>query len=88
MKGQKSYNSHHLQVNGRMIKDNKEKEETFKEIWENIFRITEDENLNYDVTKEREVEDYINENINQCQLYINSNISNVNQRNRLTTDRK
>ena len=47
--------------NAKLIED-REKEEAFKSIWEKVFSITAEENANYDVHKEMEMERYWMEN--------------------------
>ena len=69
LKGNKTDTNHHLKVNNMIITNNKEKEETFKGIWQNIFKITDEENRQYDEETERQVNEYINENIEICTPY-------------------
>ena len=44
--------------NNKKLYDDREKEQEFRRIWENIFRITPEENTKFDANKEREVNAY------------------------------
>ena len=86
LKGQNSNNNHHLKINDRIITDTKEKEETFRDIWKNIFRISPEENQNFDVAKETEVEAFIAENIEKCQPNTFSDLSRLSSHNDIDSE--
>lgn len=81
MKGLSLSNINHLQVDIKIITDDRGKEEAFKEIWSNIFRISPEEYQEYDAIKEGEVKDHIMINYDKCQPYINSDVNKLTQNN-------
>lgn len=65
------------------------KEETFREIWENVFRITPEENRQSDIEKERKVEKYNSQNIHNILSHTESNLNRLQGNNNdtpITTD--
>lgn len=52
LKGNKITSSPHLKINNRLVTSDEEKEMAHREIWKNIFKITDEENQNYDLNKE------------------------------------
>ena len=57
----------------RNITQNEEKLSRFKEVWENIFCITEEDNQNFEMENERVVARYIEESRYRTQPYQRAN---------------
>lgn len=57
--------------------ENNEKEEAFRSIWENIFKITPEENAQYDHDNGRAVRDYLNNNQEILATYNSSDLSRL-----------
>lgn len=55
MKGSKTATNQYLRVNDKKLIEDAEKEEAHRGIWKEIFKIIMEENTNYDMEKEREV---------------------------------
>ena len=62
LKGNTESCSPYLIRNNEKIYDEKQKAEIFKEIWENVFRISREENIEFDRENERMVNNFINNN--------------------------
>lgn len=57
LKGNKQISNPHLKINNRLITSDEEKETAHREIWKEIFKITNEDSQNYDLNKELEVTD-------------------------------
>lgn len=62
LKSPQKHIKQHLIKNNIKLTEGSEKEEAFRKIWKNIFRITPEENLNYDLDHQRITEDYLSNN--------------------------
>lgn len=72
----------------RDARDNKfftsqEKENTFREMWKKTFRISHEENIKFNPNKEREVNQFINDNIIRIKPLDKADLSRLNPNNEL-----
>lgn len=58
LKGSKTPQNQFIKINNKNLMEYEEKEQAHKEIWSEIFQIIPEENMNYDMEKEREVATY------------------------------
>ena len=83
--GEKSIkNSYILNRNNMKLQEPKDKEREFRSIWSNVFRISDEENQNFDHNNEISVTDYLNEHLEQTQPYPFADLSRLHPNNYLT----
>ena len=70
--------------NGDKLYSDKEKEELFRKEWKNVFRISNEENRKFCQEKEREVAEYMRDNIYRTKPYNIANINRLDKNNYLT----
>lgn len=74
LKGSKAPASQHLIKNNIKLMENNEKEEAFREILQNVFKITQEENARYYIDTEREVVNFLSNNEFYLNTYDHSNL--------------
>ena len=79
---QKTYILH----DNKKIYDEKGKEQIFRNIWKNVFRISPTENLQFDLDNEKVVDNYINNNKLEISPYHQANSHNLNNDNYFTSE--
>ena len=77
-------NSYILDANNAKIHEPKYKEKEFRSIWTNVFKITDEENQNFDQDNETMVTEYLNEHQQQTQPYPFAHLSRLDPNNHLT----
>lgn len=77
LKGNKTQQNQYLQINNTKITNDKDKEETHRGIWKEVFKITPEENAEYDIDKEEEVERYLNANEEKITTYQRSDLNRL-----------
>ena len=68
-----------LNENGEKVEDKLEHMTLLTETWKNTFRITEDDNQNFDEVNERRVEEELNRNRERITPYANPDLSRLNE---------
>ena len=86
LKGNPTNHKTYIVHNNIKIYDEKGKERIFREIWENVFRISPTENLQFDQENERVVNNYINNNKLEILPYCQANPNNLNTDNYFTAE--
>ena len=84
MGGKGIKNSYILDANNTKIHEPKDKEKEFRSIWTNVFKITDEENQNFDQDNETMVTEYLNEHQQQIQPYPFADLSRLDPNNDLT----
>ena len=64
--------------------EDSEKEETFRDIWTDIFRITDEDNVTFDAENERRINDYMTRNDQICLPYEYADLNRLEPDNYLT----
>ena len=77
LKGNKTRTSPYLLHNNTKIYDTKEKETIFRNIWEKIFTITPEENIQFDQDHETEINRIITNNLDNINPYTNSDTNRL-----------
>ena len=72
-----------LDANNTKIHEPKDKEKEFRSIWTNVFKITDEENQNFDQDNETMVTEYLNEHQQQTQPYPFVDLSRLDPNNYL-----
>lgn len=85
MKAPQSPTNQYLIKNNTELTEDKDKEETFREIWQNIFRITPQENAQYDIENQRMVEEYLRNHTNIYTSYQESDTTRLQGNNEIDT---
>ena len=70
----------------KKVYDDKGKEQIFREIWSNVFKISPIENLQFDQDNERIINNYINNNKLEISPYHQANPDNLNTDNYFTSE--
>ena len=83
MGGKGIENSYILDANNTKIHEPKDKEKEFRSIWTNVFKITDEENQNFDQDNETMVTEYLNEHQQQMQPYPFADLSRLDPNNYL-----
>ena len=83
MGGKGIKNSYILDANNTKIHEPKDKEKEFRSIWTNVFKITDEENQNFDQDSETMVTEYLNEHQQQTQPYPFADLSRLDPNNYL-----
>lgn len=76
LKGNKTTNNQHFIRNNIKLMEDEEKEEAFREIRQEVFKIRHEENREFDGGTEEEVEEFLMENENKLRPY---ELSNTNR---------
>lgn len=84
MKGNISNNNSHLKINNVILTSDEKKEEAHREIWKNVFRISPDENRQFDLETERMVKDYLNDDIDKITIFQNTDVNRLHEGHLLT----
>ena len=84
MGGKGIKNSYILDRNHTKLHEPCDKEREFRSIWRNVFRISDEENQNFDHNNEILVTDYLNEHLEQTQPYPFTDLSRLDPNNSLT----
>ena len=84
MGGKGIKNSYILDENNIKLHEAEDKEKEFGSIWSNVFRISDEENQNFDHNHETMVTDYLNEHQQQTQPYPFADLSRLDPNNYLT----
>ena len=66
------------------IFDVKGKEQLFRDFWKDTFRISPEENADFDQETDREISEFINQNIERITPYETANLERLNAENPLT----
>ena len=69
---------------GDKIYEDADKEQTFRDIWTDIFRITDEENRNFDMTNDRRVNEYIRQNEYRVTPFTHADLDRLDPDNYLT----
>ena len=77
--------SSYIQVNNQKIYKEEEKEPIFRNIWETVFQISPQENLQFDPVNEHTVNNYLRDNPQQCTHFTTSDITRLERNNYLTS---
>ena len=72
-----------LDNRGNRIYEETEKEEKYREIWSNVFRISDEENTNFDQQQERIVERYLQRHNFRFAPYERADLDRLNETNYL-----
>lgn len=56
-------------MNNRKLIDDEEKEDAHRQIWKNIFKISQEENAQYGRDKEDELEEFLIRHQEKCNIY-------------------
>lgn len=74
-----------LNSNNEKIYDNKGKEKIFREIWRNNFRVSEEENEDFDYDNEEAVREFLATNLNRTLPYLHPDIRRLPNNNLVTS---
>lgn len=74
--------------NNRKIGNNSEKEEVFREIWKRVFRISDEENMDFDMNTEHMVHEYLRTNMDRTLPFDDININRFNDSDLITSSIK
>lgn len=85
MRGSENSNNQHLEVNNTKLVEEKDKERAFREIWSKVFTISPEENMQYNLNKEREIEGYWLNNEEQRTPFPSSDINRITGREEIDT---
>lgn len=77
LKGNSYNTNNHLKINNVILTTDEAKEEAHCKIWRNIFRISPEENPQYDPETERIVDEYLNNNNDKITIYQTTDISTL-----------
>ena len=69
---------------GNKLYKDEEKEQQFRLVWSKIFKITDEENANFCPITEREVNEYLQENVERTEPYMYADLVRLEQGNYLT----
>lgn len=85
LKGNKTQHDQYLQINNTKITNEKGKEEAHRGIWKEVFKITPQENAEYDMDKEEEVDKYLDANEEKITIYQRSDLNRLQGTNNIDT---
>lgn len=77
MRGRGNSPNQHFEVNNTKLTEDKDKEGAFRGIWSKVFTVTLEENAQYNIIKEREIEQYWENNEEQQTPFPRSNLRRV-----------
>ena len=83
LKGSKTQPNQYLQNNNMIITRDRDKEESFRLIWQDVFKISPQENVAYDGEKEAEVERYLVEHPDKITTFPRSDLSRLQGTNQI-----
>lgn len=85
LKGNKTIASQHLQINNTKLINDKDKEAAHRSIWQEVFKISSQENAEYDREIEAEVERYLENNQDKITTFQTSDLNRLRSYNHIDT---
>lgn len=77
LKGNIKNTNNHLIIDNVVLTSDERKEEVHRRIWSDVFRISPEENQNYDLETEKTVNEFINNNNDQITIFQNTDIKRL-----------
>lgn len=77
-------NQHLIKHNTKLVEDNN-KEQAFRKIWQNVFKITQEEDAQYNLKNEREEVNFLNNNAFYLKTYNHSSLDRLHGVNQIDT---